>query len=49
MVSENETKFYILIFYMISNEMMPNFYMLCSRVMNKIFAKVNGTSIITMN
>ena len=49
MVSANEPKFYILIFYMISNEMMSNFYMLSSRMMNWVLTKVDGTSVITMN
>ena len=34
---------------MISNEMMSNFYMLCPRVLNWIFGKVDGTSVITPN
>ena len=49
MVSANEPKFYSLIFYMISDEMMSNFYMLGSWMMHKVFAKVNGTSVVTMN
>ena len=49
MISTNELKFYFITFYMISNEMMSDFYMLSSRMMNKIFAKVDGTSVVTMN
>ena len=49
MVNANEPKFYILIFYMISDEMMFNFYMFGSWMMHRIFAKVNDTSVVTMN
>ena len=36
-------------FYMISNEMMSNLYMLSSRMMNRALIKTDGTSVITMN
>ena len=49
MVSANEPKFYILIFYVISNKIVSNFYMLDSRMMNWVLTKVDGISVITMN
>ena len=49
MVSAYEPKFYFMIFYMIPNEMMPDFYMLSSRMMNRVLTKTYGTSVITMN
>ena len=49
MLSTYELKFYFIAFYMISNEMMSDLYMLSSRMMNKVLTKTNGTSVITMN
>ena len=49
MISTNELKFYFITFYMISNEMMSDFYMLSSRMMNRVLTKTYGTSVITMN
>ena len=49
MLSAYELKFYFMIFYMISNEMIYDFYMLSSRMMNRVLTKTNGTSVITMN
>ena len=49
MISTYELKFYFLTFYMISIEMMSNLYMLSSKMMNRIFTKTDGTSVITMN
>ena len=49
MLSAYEPKLYFMIFYMIPNEMMSNFYMLSPRMMNWVLAKTNGTSVITMN
>ena len=34
---------------MISNEIVSNFYMLGSRMMNWVLTKVDGTGVITMN
>ena len=49
MFSAYEPKFYFMIFYMIPNEMMSNFYMLSPRMMNWVLAKTYGTSVIAMN
>ena len=49
MINTYKLKFYFMAFYMISNEMMFDFYMLSSRMMNKVLTKTNGTSVITMN
>ena len=49
MISAYELKFYFMAFYMISNEMMSDLYILSSRMMNRIFTKIDGISIITMN
>ena len=49
MLSTYEPKLYFMIFYMIPNEMMSDFYMLSPRMMNRILAKTNGTSVVTMN
>ena len=49
MISANELKFYFMTFYMISNEMMSDLYMLSFRMMNRVLTETNGTSIITMN
>ena len=49
MINAYELKFYFMTFYMISNEMMSDLYMLSSRMMNRIFTKIDGTSVITMN
>ena len=49
MLSTYEPKLYFMIFYMISNEMMSDFYMLSPRMMNRILTKTYGTSVITMN
>ena len=38
-----------MVFYMISNGMVSNFYMLGSKMMNWVLTKVDGTSVITMN
>ena len=49
MISAYELKFYFMTFYMISNEMIYELYMLSSRMMNRIFTKTDGTSVITTN
>ena len=49
MLSAYEPKLYFMIFYMIPNEMMSDFYMLSPRMMNRILTKTYGTSVITMN
>ena len=49
MLSAYEPKLYFIVFYMIPNEMMSNFYMLSHRMMNRVLAKTYGTSIVTMN
>ena len=49
MISAYELKFYFITFYMISNEIMSDLYMLSSRMMNRVLTKTNGTSVITMN
>ena len=49
MISAYELKFYFMAFYMISNEMMSDLYMLSSRMMNKVLTKTNSTSVIIMN
>ena len=49
MLSDYELKFYFMIFYIIPNEMMSDFYMLSPRMMNKVLTKTYGTSVITMN
>ena len=49
MLSTYELKLYFMIFYMISNEMMSDLYMLSYRMMNRVLTKTNGTSVITMN
>ena len=48
-MSAYKLKFYFMTFYMISNEMMSDLYMLSSRMMNMILTKTNSTSVITMN
>ena len=49
MLSAYELKFYFMTFYMISNEMMSDFYMLSSRMMNRVLTKTYSTSVIIMN
>ena len=49
MLSAYEFKFYFMTFYMISNEMMSNFYMLSPKMMNRVLAKTYGTSVVAMN
>ena len=49
MVSAYEFEFYFITFYIISNEIMSDLYMLSSRMMNKVLTKTNGISVITMN
>ena len=49
MLCAYEPEFYFMIFYMIPNEMMSDFYMLSLIMMNRVFAKTYGTSVITMN
>ena len=49
MLSAYEPKLYFLVFYMIPNEMMSDFYMLSSRMMNRVLIKTDSTSVITMN
>ena len=49
MLSADEFKFYFLVFYMISNEMIPNLYMLSSRMMNWVLTEIDDTSVVTMN
>ena len=48
MISAYELKLYFMAFYMISNEMMSDLYMLSSGMMNIIFTKTDGISVITM-
>ena len=49
MISVYELKFYFIVFYMISNEMMSNIYMISSRVMNRVLTKTYSISVITIN
>ena len=49
MISTYEPKFYFMVFYMIPNEMMSNFYMLSPRMMNRVLTKTYGTSVVAMN
>ena len=49
MFSIYEPKLYFMIFYMIPNEMMSDFYMLSPRMMNRVLAKTYGTSVVAMN
>ena len=49
MLSAYEPKLYFIVFYMIPNEMMSNFYMLSPRMMNRVLAKTYGTSVVAMN
>ena len=49
MVSADEFKFYFLVFYMISNEMMSDLYMLSSRMMNWVLIETNDTNVVTIN
>ena len=49
MISAYELKFYFMTFYMISNEMMSDLYMLSSRMMNRVLTKTYNTSVIAMN
>ena len=49
MLNAYELKLYFITFYMISNEMMSDLYMLSSRMMNRVLTKTNGTSVITLN
>ena len=49
MLSAYKPKFYFMVFYMIPNEMMSNFYMLSPRMMNRVLAKTYGTSVVAMN
>ena len=49
MLSAYEPKFYFMIFYMILDEMMSNFYMLSSRMMDRVLTKTYNTSVIAMN
>ena len=49
MLSAYEPKLYFMIFYMIPNEMMSDFYILSPRMMNRVLAKTNDTSVVAMN
>ena len=49
MLTAYEPKLYFMIFYMIPNEMMSNFYMLSPRMMNRVLAKTYGISVVAMN
>ena len=49
MINTYELKFYFMTFYMISNEMMSDLYMLSSRMMNRVLTKTNGTNVIIIN
>ena len=49
MLSAYEPKFYFMIFYMIPNEMMSDFYMLNPRMMDRVLNKTYDNSVITMN
>ena len=48
-ISVNELKSENTIFDKLSNEVMLNLYMFCSRMLNKIFRDVNGTGIVTID
>ena len=48
MLSAYKPKLYFMIFYMIPNEIMSNFYMLSPRMMNSL-AKTYGTNVVAMN
>ena len=45
MISAYESKFYFMAFYMISNEMMFDLYMLSFRMMNRVLTKTYDTSV----
>ena len=49
MLSADESKLYFMTFYMISNEIVSDFYMLSPRMMNRVLAKTYGTSVVAMN
>ena len=49
MLNAYELKFYFMTFYMISNKIMSDFYILSSRMMNRVLAKTYGTSVVIMN
>ena len=49
MLSAYEPKLYFMVFYMVPNEMMSDFYTLSSRMINRVLTKTNGTSVIIMN
>ena len=49
MISADEFKFYFLNFYMISNKIVSDLYMVSSRMINWVLSKTDGTSVITMN
>ena len=49
MLNAYEPKFYFMIFYMIPDKMISDFYMLSSRMMDRVLTKTYGTSVITMN
>ena len=45
----DEVKSECAIFDKLSNEVVSNLYMFCSRMLNRIFRDVNGTSIVTID
>ena len=45
----DEVKSECAIFDKLSNEVLSNLYMFCSRMLNRIFRDVNGTSIVTID
>ena len=49
MLSAYEPKIYFMVFNMIPNEMMFDFSMLSSRMMNRVLTKTYSTSVITID
>ena len=49
MLFRSELKSESTIFDKLLNEVVSNLYMFCSRMLNRIFRDVNGTSIVTIN
>ena len=48
-ISVDEVKSECAIFDKLSNKVLSNLYMFCSRMLNRIFRDVNGTSIVTID
>ena len=49
MLNAYEPKLYFIIFYMIPDEMMSDFYMLSLRMMDRVLTKTYDTNVIIMN